>query len=52
MIWGDNQPYYVHANLILSKISLGYENSKPIFINLYGDDPGDQILSNGSYTNK
>ena len=52
MIWGDNQPYYVHANLILPKISLGYENSKQIFINLYGNDHGDQILSNGSYTNK
>jgi len=31
---------------------LGYENSKPIFMNLFGNDSGDQILSSGSYSNK
>ena len=39
MIWGDNQPFYVHANLILSKL-FGF--------NLTGNTPGDKELVPGN----
>ncbi|KAL4450790.1 hypothetical protein ABPG74_011632 [Tetrahymena malaccensis] len=49
MIWADNNPYIVHANLILQRIPVGYYNRQPIFIKLDGSDYGDQVLKAGNY---
>lgn len=36
MIWGDNEPYFYHANKILEAINLGSNT----FIELIGNNPG------------
>jgi len=41
MIWGDNEPYFLHANLILPQISLGKaSNGNDIKIKVAGNYMG------------
>jgi hypothetical protein len=32
MLWGDNSPYFVHANICLKEIPMGKDNGIDIFI--------------------
>lgn len=40
MIWGDNAPYFYHANTILELIDLGSNT----FMDLTGNSPGGKML--------
>ena len=50
MIWGDNNPFFYHANLILPYISMGLYNDTDIKVNLTGNYPGQQTLTLGNAT--
>ncbi|KAL4469878.1 hypothetical protein ABPG72_011099 [Tetrahymena utriculariae] len=51
MIFADNHPFTLHANLILQDIDFGIYNKIPIKIQLAGNDDGCQILRAGkAYT--
>ncbi|KAL4491308.1 hypothetical protein ABPG72_021694 [Tetrahymena utriculariae] len=49
MLWSDNDPFYYHANIILNKLPIGYEDQSPIYINLQGNDLGGKNLSLGEF---
>eukprot|EP00762_Andalucia_godoyi_P005387 ANDGO_08350.mRNA.1 hypothetical protein DICPUDRAFT_33321 len=44
MLWGDNDPYFLHANFILAKLDLGTGGSP---VQLVGNTPGMQVLRRG-----
>ena len=43
MIWGDNKPFYLHANIILKTIDVGND-----YIRLIGDSPGTKMIKRSS----
>ncbi|KAL4485747.1 hypothetical protein ABPG72_011009, partial [Tetrahymena utriculariae] len=52
MLWSENDPFYYHANLILNKLPIGYEDQQPIYMNLQGNDIGGKNLTLGEFNQR
>ena len=48
MLFGDNEPYFYHANLILKEIDMGNN----IKIKLFGNSPGNTMLKRSENLDK